>query len=127
MKIISHFFTTITIITISFLEYAYTIQGFNKTESNQCLSINPKTADDCLKSGEYKSLICCYYNMEQPLSGSVCVPMYESSKGLRKDNLNSKIPINIVLKGSYSCSSGYIASKYIFSVIYLVIFLFLSI
>lgn len=95
----------VTYIMISFpLINAFT--EFNSTEVTSCMAIQPKTPNDCFKNNKnYKTLLCCSFIMMKPLEGNICVPMSTSFAGMKKDNINTTLAVDIVVTGNYTCNS----------------------
>ena len=101
------FFFFITI----FLYKIYEIKGlteFDKDEMKSCVNVQPKQDIECLKN-KYKSLLCCYFSMTQPLKGKVCVPFGFDSAGRKNKNANVTLYSNLIIQGEYSCISSYIS------------------
>ena len=99
-----------------------TFTSFDKTEVSNCMSIVPISPTDC-KNNEFITLVCCYFTMTSPDTGSVCVPMSDASKN-KGGNVNRMFPYNLNITGTYDCytnSSHYINSFKIFFILFIFI------
>ena len=91
------------------LNYINCYGELNETEVELCYNqteINDK--DDCLNiSKEFKTIVCCFYNMTEPEEGYNCVPIEQNSKG-KKGKVDSILPPDVNIKGDYTCYSHYL-------------------
>ena len=94
----------------------------NETEIELCYNqteINNK--DDCLNiSKEFKTIVCCFYNMIEPEEGYNCVPIEQNSKG-KKGKVNSILPPDVNIKGNYTCYSHYLTHYSILLVLMIIV------
>ena len=104
------------------LNYINCYGELNETEVELCYNqteINDK--DDCLNiSKEFKTIVCCFYNMTEPEEGYNCVPIEQNSKG-KKGKVDSILPPDVNIKGTYTCSCHILSINFAILILALVI------
>jgi hypothetical protein len=94
---------------------------FTKDEQIKCKNIIPKNKDDCLKQ-DFESLNCCYFEMESPHKGIICLPLPSSSRQnleIKNQMLFEKINFN----GMLYCEGGF-RSMGLYVIIIIIIMLY---
>jgi hypothetical protein len=79
--------------------------SFTKDEQMRCKNIIPYKKDDCLKNN-FESLNCCYFEMQSPYKGNICLPLPSSSR----ENLeikNKTLFERVKFSGMLYCGGGY--------------------
>lgn len=120
---ICYIFPIITLI-VNFA-FINAVTDFSKDEMVTCMSIVPKTPQDCLNmSSTFTTLICCHYSMSYPLEGNICVAMSPSAKGMKKNEVNVTLPVDMTFTGSYTCQGEILSLSNIFTILIITYCLF---